>query len=98
MSDNGIEIRKLNDTMKEINKTLNRQNSLLEKMLRFQVLDYEEGQASRRRREEGAVPSTGEGDWPAGSPSRQGQPSLQPGAPVEPGQPEAPKGYQIFGE
>jgi hypothetical protein len=88
----------MNDTLKELNKTLNRQNSLLEKMLRMMVLDHKESTTRSGGLEEGEVPGAGEANWPEGSPRRQGQPSLQQGTPVEPGQPEAPKGYQIFGE
>lgn len=77
-----IEIRKLTGQIGELNKTMNRQNAILEKILRWIVLDHEKGSTCGCGSKEGEVPGGGTPDRAAGSGSGSSTSEVQQGAPT----------------
>jgi hypothetical protein len=81
VGDSSVELRRLNQTLAEMNKTLNRQNAILEKILRWMVVDHKEAAQGDGGREAREVPGGGEADRPGGPESGPSPTAVQPRTP-----------------
>lgn len=82
VGDSSVELRKLNQTLQEINKTLTRQNAILDKILRWQILDHKESTPGDGGAEAGENAGGGETDRNAGVGIRPGTAEVQPRTPT----------------